>query len=367
MDRKNRIRRIFDNIESDVDALVLKNDIQPYFDRSFFYVTGLNKGIFENAMAIVYPDGKTDVAISKLDAITKDSDMTMHTLENKKDLSSIIKKLLHGYKKIGINSRELTHHDYMLIKKNLPSVELVDVSTALLKTRMIKDKEEIKLIKEACRIASMVAERLPDIVSQQGSNASEHDVNVEIDYLLKKNGADHPAFETIVAFGSNSAIPHYIGGNTRLKKGDFMLFDFGAAFERYVSDVSRTFVYGKASTKQKKMYETVHEAQEIGFDCMKEGVTCEEVHRAVKKHIDKSEFKDRFIHSTGHTLGLAVHDGGGLAEGNKDVLAENMIFTVEPGIYLSGLGGVRIEDDVLVKKNGVEILTKNIDRVLREL
>ncbi|ENO12238.1 Xaa-Pro aminopeptidase [Thermoplasmatales archaeon SCGC AB-539-C06] len=85
----------------------------------------------------------------------------------------------------------------------------------------------------------------------------------------------------------------------------------------------------------------------------------------MKKHIDKSEFKDKFIHSTGHTLGLAVHDGGGLAEGNKDILAENMVFTVEPGIYLPGLGGVRIEDDVLVKKNSVEILTKNAGKILK--
>lgn len=135
---------------------------------------------------------------------------------------------------------------------------------------------------------------------------------------------------------------------------------------RYLSDITRTFVYGKASQLQREMYETVKKAQEIGFDALKEGSTFEEVHLTVKSYIDKTKFKGRFIHGTGHTLGLAVHDGGRLNEGYKEILEENMVLTVEPGVYLPRVGGVRIEDDVLIKKGKIEILT-NAKRELIEI
>jgi Xaa-Pro dipeptidase len=188
----------------------------------------------------------------------------------------------------------------------------------------------------------------------------EYEIAAEIDYLLQKNGADKSAFETISSFGKNTAEPHYSHGDTKLKLGNFALFDFGANFRKYNSDITRTFVFGKPNDKQKEMYETVFTAQKIGFNLIKPGVKAKMVHEAVNSYIDSSKFKGCFIHSTGHSLGLAVHDGKAGLSADCDVeLKENMVFTVEPGIYIPGFGGVRIEDDVLIKRNGIDILTES--------
>ena len=143
-------------------------------------------------------------------------------------------------------------------------------------------------------------------------------------------------------------------------EGDFVLCDFGACFRKYNSDITRTFVFGKASEIQKEMYETVFEAQRIGFEKTKSGAKACDVHNAVESYINNTKFKGRFIHSTGHPLGLSVHDGDQRLGVNCDMeLKENMVFTIEPGVYISEIGGVRIEDDILIKKDGIESLTKS--------
>jgi Xaa-Pro dipeptidase len=351
---KERIKRLFKSIDKEIDAILIKNSIRTHIDLSFSYITGLN-GIFEHGVAIAFPDGSINVIASQLEACNiKKRDINVHVFKNKKELDKLTKKILGSSKKIGINSNELVYKNYLKIKKILPNVKLVDISKELLKARMIKDEEEIKRIKKACHIASSVANEIPNIIC---GKVTEKDMINEIEYLLRKKGADDRAFETISAFGKHSALPHHISGNTKVKNGDFMLFDFGAMVKGYLSDITRTFVYGKASKLQREVYETVKNAQEIGFDALKEGSSFEDVHLAVKSYIDKTKFKGRFIHGTGHTLGLAIHDGKGLIEGEKEKLRENIVLTIEPGIYLPKLGGVRIEDDVLVKKNGIEILT----------
>jgi Xaa-Pro dipeptidase len=143
----------------------------------------------------------------------------------------------------------------------------------------------------------------------------------------------------------------------KLKRGQLALFDFGAVHRRYVSDVTRTFSCGPPSAKQKAMYETVLEAQLAALEAMKEGVNGKEVDGAARTVIEKSDFKGKFIHSTGHGIGVSVHDPGGLSPRKDMVLKEGMILTVEPGVYIRGWGGVRIEDDVLVTKSGCKILT----------
>jgi len=360
---KERIKRLFRIINKDIDAILVKNSSRTHVDLSFYYITGL-KGVFEQGAAIAFPNGDVHIIASQLEACNiRKKDVNVHVFKSKKELNEITKNVLKSSKKVGINSEELLHKDYLEIKKILPKARLIDVSKGLSEARMKKDEKEIKEIKKACRIASKVANELPDILHE---NITELDMVGRIEHLMRLKGAEDRAFETIVAFGKNSALPHHISGKTKLKKGNFALFDFGAMVNRYLSDITRTFVYGKASKLQKEMYETVKKAQEIGFDALKEGSTFEEVHLAVKSYIDKTKFKGRFIHGTGHTLGLAVHDGGRLNEGYKEILEENIVLTVEPGVYLPKVGGVRIEDDVLVKKGKIEILT-NAKRELIEI
>jgi Xaa-Pro dipeptidase len=197
--------------------------------------------------------------------------------------------------------------------------------------------------------------KISDILNE---NIFEYEVAAEIDYLLQKNGANSSAFTTISSFGKNTSNPHYTHGNYKLKDGDFILCDFGARYKRYNSDMTRTFVLGKPNQKQKKIYETVLKSQEKGFENIKPGIAAKDVHNVVNDFINKTEFKDLFIHSTGHSLGMDVHDPGVGFNSKCDItLKENMVLTVEPGIYLPNLGGVRIEDDILIKEDGIEILT----------
>jgi Xaa-Pro dipeptidase len=349
---------IFENIEKKPDAIIIKNSIEPFIDENFFYVTNLKTGIFEGAIVFLYPDGSFNLLVSELEAETaKNAKAKLEIYKNEKDFNDLFKNNISNCKNIGINFNKITFKDFLKIEKNLPKSNFVDISNSINKTRIIKDKTEIDLIKKSCNIVDIVVNKIPEMLSE---GMFEYELAAEINYLLQKNGAEKPAFETISSFGVNSAEPHYSHGNVRLKNGDIVLCDFGACFEKYNSDITRSFIFGKANDKQKMMYETVHQAQKAGLECICEGKKAADVHRSVEKIINKTEFKGRFIHSTGHSLGLSVHDGNARISHNSElVLEENMVFTIEPGIYLPGFGGIRIEDDILIKRDGFEILTKS--------
>ena len=354
---EKRVKNIFNNLEKKPDLILIKNSAETYIDDNFFYVTGLEKGLFEGSVAILFPTGNIDTVVSELEEETaKKADVNVKVYKNEEDFINILKDCISSINTIGLNFNGITYKDFYNLKNIFPKLEFFDVSESFNKTRLIKDEYEINLIKKACKITDKVIEKIPQFLHE---GISEFELAAEIDYLMQKNGADKSAFETISSFGKNTSQPHYTHGDTRLKKGDFVLCDFGACFKKYNSDITRTFVFGKASDKQNEMYKTVLEAHRIGLDIVKPGLKANKVHEAVSLYIDKTEFKGRFIHSTGHSLGLAVHDGGVRFSTSCEVeLKENMVFTVEPGVYIPGFGGVRIEDDVLIKKDGVELLTK---------
>ena len=354
---RDRIKNIFDKVEKTIDAIIIKNSVHPHIDENFFYITGLDKGIFEQTIAILYSDGGADILVSELEAESaKKTDVHIHVYKNKEDQNNIFKKLTTSFKNIGINFDGIVYQDFYQLKKILPDSKFIDVSHAFTESRIIKDECEIENIRKSCKIADAVMEKIPDILHE---GIHEYEVAAEIDYIMQRNGAEKPAFETISSFASNTAEPHYTHGDGKLKKGDFALFDFGASFKRYNSDITRTFTFGKAEKRQREMHKTVFEAQKVGFDLIAPGIIAKEVHNAVNSYIDNTKFKGRFIHSTGHSLGLAVHDGPGFTPDSNIELKENMVLTVEPGIYLPDFGGVRIEDDILIKKKGLELLTKS--------
>ena len=355
---EKRVKNIYKNLEKNPDVILLKNSSEPYIDDNFFYVTGLEKGLFEGSAAVLFPDGNIDLIVPELEAeLAKKVDANVKVYKNEKDFENLLKDYVSSSKNIGLNFSGILYRDYCKFRDRFPGPELIDVSESLEKTRLVKDEFEINLIKKACEITDKVMEEIPKILHE---GMREFELAAEIDYLMQKNGVDKPAFETISSFGKNTSEPHYSHGDTQLKKGDFVLCDFGACFRKYNSDITRTFVFGKASDKQKGMYKTVLEAYKIGLDTVKPGLKANKVHKAVFSYIEKTEFKGRFIHSTGHSLGLSVHDGSSrLGPSCVTKLKENMVFTIEPGVYLPGFGGVRIEDDVLIKKDGIEILTRS--------
>ena len=359
-----RVKNIFNNSKNTVDSVVVMNSSAPFIDDNFFYLTGLEQGMFEGSCAVLHPDGSLDILVSELEAESaRKSTANLTVYKTKKEYSELLKQMISSSKIIGINASGLSYQDYKKLTEILPQGVFIDMSDGFFKTRLIKDEQEIQRVKQACEIADDTMAAIPDIISE---GMSEHELAAEINYSLQNLGAEKPAFDTISSFGKNTSEPHYGHGEINLRKGDFILCDFGACLKRYNSDITRTFLFGRATEQQKEIYKTVLQAQQIAFDKIKSGVIASDIHHTVKSFIDSTKFKGRFIHSTGHSLGLAVHDGLGFTPENTMKLQENMILTVEPGIYLPGFGGVRIEDDVLLQKDGMELLTKS-SRVFTEL
>lgn len=350
-----RERKIFSNLQGKVDAVVLANGTEPNIDLTFFYATGITSGLFEGCYAIITPR-RVEVLASDLEELSaRRAGVKTTTFETKAQRDEILSRMLEGFERIGVNAEEITYANYRHLKKCARKARLVDVSKQLANARMTKDEEEVARIRKACAIASRIAEEIPDLVKE---GDIETGAAAELNYMMMKLGAEGPAFGTNASFGGATAEPHHVPGTGRLRKGQLALFDFGAMYKRYVSDITRTFVCKRASRDQREMHEIVLSAQLAALDAIRDGAHGKDVDRAAREVIDRSRLKGRFIHSTGHGIGLSVHDPGAISSHRDMVLREGMVLTVEPGAYVKGEGGVRIEDDVLVTRNGCKVLTK---------
>ena len=352
-----RIFKCIDDKKLGVDLVLIMNGNDKLTDNTFFYATQLLKGGgFEvSTCAIDRREGIT-IITSPLEEESA-SKVKGKVLVSKEpdDAKRMLKGLAKGHSKVGINAPELVYSNYQYMQKVLgKKVKLVDVSDAIRYARVVKSPDEIRTMKEACDIASRAYdELLPRIVP----GARECDIAAELGYLMGKHGATGTAFTTICGFGPNAAEPHYSSGTTKLKEGGMLVLDFGATYDRYRSDITRTIPIGRPTAKFKRMYDVVDRAQKASLGYMRAGRVAKEVDAKARNVIDRSEFKGLFIHSLGHGLGLATHDPYGMSPRFDFKLEEGMVFTVEPGVYIPGYGGVRIEDDVVVRKNGVEVLT----------
>ncbi|MEM0466587.1 MAG: Xaa-Pro peptidase family protein [Candidatus Thermoplasmatota archaeon] len=351
-----RIQRIINNSPPNIQAILIKNGNNTNTDENFFYITGLHQGLFEGSYVILHSDRTIDLITSELEAESaKKTKAHIHIAKKKDDTEQLLKQICSQDKIIGLNYQKISYADFCILQRLFPETQFPDISEPLKKTRLIKDYDEIETIHHACKIADAVMEQIPSFIHP---GISETELAAEIDYHLQKAGAEKPAFTTISSFGQNTAEPHYSHGEKRVQQGDFIICDFGARYHQYNSDITRTFVFGKATEYQKKMYNTVFSAHQLALEIIKPGVPAHTIHTNVLSHINQTEFNDRFIHATGHSLGLAVHDGPGFTQENTELLQENMILTIEPGIYLPNTGGVRLEDDILITQKGSELLTK---------
>jgi Xaa-Pro dipeptidase len=356
LSRTNRLHRIFENAAQDVDVVAILNG--GHADPNFFYISGYRSGLFEGNMLFLFPDGHVEVLTNPLEeaAARENRRFKIHVersadpAERQRAVASVLK----GSRRVGINFGGISHQNYQELRKTMPRKILVDVSDALSKSRLIKDPDELQSISGAARIISSVVDRVPEMVKV---GMKERDLKAEIDYRMVREGADGPSFDSIVAFGANSAVPHHAAGEKKLRKGDNVLVDVGARYNLYCSDITRTFFFGRPAEVQEEAYAKVLEAQTRAIGSIRDGVTGRAVHQIAAKVIDDSKFKGRFTHGLGHSIGLEDHDGAGLSLRNPDPLEDGMVVTVEPGIYLPGKGGVRIEDDVVVRKRSCRQLT----------
>lgn len=226
--------------------------------------------------------------------------------------------------------------------------------------RMIKSEEEIKVIEDACRLADIGVMTAIEEISE---GKREREIAAKVEYAMKMEGAEKPAFDTIIASGYRSALPHGVASDKRIEKGDLVVMDLGALYRHYNSDITRTIVVGTPNEKQKEIYEIVLEAQKKAVEEAKPGMTAKELDSVARKIIEEYGYGDKFIHSLGHGIGLQVHEWPRVSQLDETVLKEGMVVTIEPGIYIPKFGGVRIEDTIVITKNGAKRLTKT-DREL---
>lgn len=349
------MRRLYKNIGDGVDLVVLANATEPHIDMSFMYATGLTDGLFEGCAALCHPDGGVEIMTSALEEETAGhAGLPLHVFRTRDEREAHLRRLLKGHRKVGLNYAEITHRTAQELRKFAPRAAFVDVSQAVMRTRLVKDEQEIALLRTAAKIAT---DALAEVLRQSGPGDVESEIAAELVYAMQRRGATGASFHTIVGSGPNSAEPHYTAGPRKLRKGDFVVIDFGARYKLYCSDVTRTFVVGKPTEKQREIYDTVRRAQAAAMRMMRPGVKAKAVDTAARTLIDGTAYKGRFIHGLGHSVGLAVHDGAGLNQASDVVLRKNMVFTNEPGIYVPGFGGVRIEDDVLITSNAPSLLS----------
>lgn len=232
--------------------------------------------------------------------------------------------------------------------------ELKPISGLIEKIRMIKTPEEVSILKAAAKIADDAFEHICKFIKV---GQTELEISNELEFFMRKQGATSSSFDTIVASGLRSALPHGVATEKKVESGDFITLDYGALYNGYISDITRTVAVGEPSGKLKEIYQVVLDAQVQAVEKIGPGMTGIEADAIARDYIKSKGYGEAFGHSTGHGIGLEVHEAPGLSFKSQTVLEPGMAVTVEPGIYLPGIGGVRIEDDILITESGNERLT----------
>ena len=269
-----------------------------------------------------------------------------------KELSKWIKRL--RLRSLVFEQNRISFEDYGQLKEIDKALRL-KLAAGLVETlRSVKSEEEIEAIRQSVILNSAALEQS---LRRFQPNMSEIDLAAESEYRMRRLGAEAPAFETIVASGQRSALPHARPTQARIQTDELLLIDMGATVAGYASDMTRTYAVGKLDAKKRRMYRAVLESQLAVLAAIKPGVTCASVDRVARNVLSGFGWEKLFVHSTGHGLGLEIHERPRVGRKEKTKLVTGMVITVEPGVYEEGFGGVRIEDTVVVTTNGCEVLT----------
>jgi Xaa-Pro aminopeptidase/Xaa-Pro dipeptidase len=261
-----------------------------------------------------------------------------------------------GVGRLGLESDHVTWSSQRRWAHDLGSVELVPTTAVVEALRQVKDGGELACMARAADIAD---EALGSVLALLATRRREADFALELDSAMRRLGAEDRAFETIVASGPNAAMPHARPSGRVIERGDPVVIDFGATFEGYRSDMTRTFcVGGEPSTEMARVFAVVGEAQAAGVAAVRAGVEAQVVDRACRDVVAEAGWGAQFEHGTGHGVGLDIHEAPGVGPGSTAILAPGVVVTVEPGVYLAGVGGVRVEDTVVVTADGCRPLTK---------
>lgn len=264
------------------------------------------------------------------------------------------------YNSLGAESGHLSFDTYRQLGTRLES-ELVPLSGVVEKFRAVKDERELEHLRGAARIGDKV---FTTICKEIKVGLSEKQVANRIAFLLKEEGCSQESFPTIAVAGENAALPHGQPGERRLQTGDMLTLDFGGFFHGYAGDMTRTVIIDQVSADLREVYSRILEAQETGVAAVRAGISGRQVDELVRNTLHSYGLGRYFQHGTGHGVGLEIHENPTLSRWHEDLLEENMVVTVEPGIYIPGWGGIRIEDTVIVKEGGCEVITHSAKDLL---
>lgn len=321
------------------------------------YITGFTG---TSALTLVGPDKALFLTDSRYTTQANQQVKYCEIREYKKqmeELMALIKAM--GIKRLAFEATVLPFVVYAKLKDSLENVDLIGVENWVEEQRMVKDQTEIEALRHTIAITQrgydMVRPRLVD-------GAVEHEIAVELEYEMRKAGAEQIAFDTIVASGIRGSMPHGIASTKVIKEGEMVTIDFGARCQGYCSDCTRTVSLGKVPAKQAEIYRIVYEANQAATAEIKPGKKAKEIDAIGRDLIKAAGYGEFFGHGTGHGVGLAVHEDPRISWEGEVILEPGIVFTIEPGIYIPGLGGARIEDMILVTEKGYEVLTSNIEK-----
>lgn len=283
----------------------------------------------------------------------KGFDIIEHKTSLIKSVAEVVGK--EGVARLGVEQDDLTVGQYRAYEKEV-AAELIETSGIVEKLRLIKDESEIKIMKEAAAIADAAFTHIQSFIRP---GRTEKEVANELEMFMRAQGADSSSFDMIVASGHRSALPHGVASDKVIEAGELVTLDFGAYYKGYCSDITRTLAIGEISDELRNIYDTVLRAQLAGVAGTKAGITGIEADALTRDIIKDAGYGEYFGHSTGHGLGMEVHEAPGLSFRSETVLEPGMVVTIEPGIYISGLGGCRIEDDIVITENGNVCLTQS--------
>ena len=278
-------------------------------------------------------------------------------IERGRNHSRILSELVHaeGITELRVETNYLSVDSFEALRGAVgEDISYVPLNSAPQKLREVKAPAEIVAIRKACAITS---EAFSAILPKIREGMTEKELQIELDFTMLRLGADELAFDTIIASGENGSLCHAIPGSRTLKNGDMITMDFGAKVGGYCSDMTRTVALGEPSAEMRKVYDTVLRAQTMCEDALTAGKTGFEIDKLARDYIDTRGYAGRFGHGLGHSLGIDIHEDPRLSQNCRDVLKAGVVITVEPGVYLPGVGGVRIENTCLVRENGCTPLT----------
>jgi Xaa-Pro aminopeptidase len=330
---------------------------------SIAYLTGVRAEPYERLMALaVKPDRATLIipAIEQENAERAATDADIDAWRDGEDPYRLVHRALHGTIRLGVEKDHLTVGAAEALRRRLGAHDHVDVGCEIQRMRRTKSPAEVEKLAHAAAITDTATE---EIIGWLHAGKTELEIAVALGGSIGAAGGTL-AFDTLVLSGPNSALPHGRPSGRQLEKGDLVLLDFGAAFEGYRADTTRVAVVGEPSARQREIHRVVLAAHDAAIAAVRAGVTTGAIDAAAREVIEAAGFGEQFFHRTGHGLGLEAHEDPSLDPASNTKLEVGMVFTVEPGVYFPGWGGVRIEDDLVVEEDGCRLLTK-ADRSLR--